>query len=146
MDVPLVLAREGPPVPGLRDLVAVCRYLHGVLVLGWQPAYLEGRTVKEIPFLKVFHDQIRTHQKVMTCRTACYGCAGDRLRVKGTDIEIELVMVFGLPLRRVAVDLYREEGVENPGAFRAIWKRLHRGHYDGSKRVWVHCFVKLGAL
>lgn len=99
--------------------------------------------MKEIPFLKAFHDLIRCHFKTMTCRTSRYGRAGDRLRVNGTDIEIELVGVFRLLLRRVSQDYYQEEGCQTPAEFRTIWKRLHRGRYNGDRVVWVHRFVKV---
>lgn len=92
-----------------------------------------------LPFLPEFHEAIRGGRKTVTTRSEAYGAAGEI--VDSPVGPLRLLEVRPERLHVVAHDHWREEGVESPEAFIAIWNRLHprRGFEPDALRV-LHRF------
>lgn len=93
-----------------------------------------------IPFQPKFADPIRSGRKTTTARTRRYGEPGFRLRTSfGFDIVITAVQKTPLAVVR---DLYwKQEGVDSPEEFEAVWNSLHpRKGFDSEQEVWLHHF------
>ncbi len=91
-----------------------------------------------MPFRARFAEAIRDGRKTATTRTQRYGWPGDRLETPFGVIRLR--DVYEQTLGWVANHLWREEGVESPEAFIAVWRSLHRGSWDQRRVVWVHRF------
>lgn len=101
--------------------------------------HLWGARLRAIPFLPEFHDKVRDGRKTATARSKPYGKAGDRLQ--GPGVVLVLDSVEEKMLMEIAGDFYREEGLESPGEFVAIWNRIHpRAGYSPNRYVWFHRF------
>jgi uncharacterized protein YqfB (UPF0267 family) len=93
----------------------------------------------EIPFSNEMQEAVIQGRKICTTRKEAKGRAGDLFRVRGQLCRILSIQEIYLDV--VSDVFFRCEGCESPDEFRDLWRRLHRGHYSGQKRYYVHFFA-----
>lgn len=92
-----------------------------------------------LPFLAEFHEKVRDGRKTATARSKDYGKPGDRLQGPGCVLVLDSVEEKALGV--IAMAWFREEGLESPGEFVAIWNRIHpKKRFEASRVVWFHRF------
>ena len=97
-------------------------------------------TLLSIPFCPQMQQANREQRKCCTSRSEKMGEPGDRFR--DADGELcQIVDVLHLPLKIIAEYLYRCEGCQSPEEFKALWRRLHRGHYTPEQRYYTHFYT-----
>mgnify|MGYP000904632167 CR=1 FL=1 len=96
----------------------------------------------EISFRPDMREAIVAGRKCCTSRTSCKGRPGDTFAI-GTR-QYRLTAVRRHPLHYVASVLYKDEGVDSPAEFGALWAEIYpvRG-CDPFQLVWVHHFEEV---
>jgi hypothetical protein len=94
----------------------------------------------EIPFSKEMATAALEGRKICTTRREKKGEIGDEFLIDG--VRFRIVDLYSAYLETVATAFFRLEGCESPDAFRALWHRLHRGHYTLEAVYWVHFFAR----
>lgn len=77
-------------------------------------------------------------EKTMTTRSREY--EPGTYRVLGTTCQIVIFRIRPETLGNIAEKFYKREGCDSPAEFIAIWKRLHRGHWNPKNVRWLHEF------
>ena len=94
-----------------------------------------------IPFLWEWKDRMLEGKKTATSRSRLYGKAGDRFQCFGATFEI--VSWEMLTLEDIAYNHFKEEGVDCPADFKAVWARLHPSGFKPDKEVVFHKFKRV---
>jgi len=89
-------------------------------------------------------------RKIATTRGEKKGEIGDtflipdpRPETSGDAFLFQLIEVMAVDLETVANIYFRLEGFDSPEAFRATWRKLHRGHYSTGKLYHIHFFGRI---
>jgi hypothetical protein len=77
-------------------------------------------------------------RKCATSRNEKKGELGDFFLLNGRRFVLDYLQ--HRTLGGVANWAFVDEGFKSPEAFRKRWRELHRGHYCGINKVWVHWF------
>lgn len=92
-----------------------------------------------LPFQPQWRAAVLSGAKTTTVRTRRFGAPGDAFEVEGA--RFVLVEVAQMPLVAARDAVWRDEGMDSPGAFERTWAANHpaRG-FRASDAVWVHRF------
>ena len=95
-----------------------------------------------LPFQPRWRPLVLSGAKTTTVRTRRYGAAGDGFEVEGA--RFRLVEVVPMALAAARDRWWREEGMESPAQFEAVWAENHpaRG-FRPADQVWVHRFERV---
>jgi len=101
-----------------------------------------------IPFSREMAIAVMKGEKVATTRSERKGEIGDWFAVLDPDErhmsgDFNLIEIMAVDLETVAQLYFRLEGFDSPEAFRATWRKLHRGHYTTGKLYYIHFFGRI---
>jgi hypothetical protein len=101
----------------------------------------------DLPFSDEMAVAVDEGRKECTSRNSKKGVPGDTFVVK--DRHYKITRVISMPLVRVALGLYKEEGFATSDAFKdyydSLYKKRGGNGYVSNKVVWVHFFVRMVA-
>jgi hypothetical protein len=107
---------------------------------------IEIKKVLDIPFSKEMVRAVFCGCKVCTSRREQKGGIGDVFYITSDDqtrCKFRIVDVQQHTLGFITEKLYLQEGTASPQEFESLWRRLHRGHYDPNKIMYVHWFARI---
>ena len=104
-----------------------------------------SKMIEDFKFSRAMADAAIEGRKVATTRNERKGEIGDTFHIYddgGFPATFRIIEIMATDLETIANLYFRLEGFKSPEAFRATWRKLHRGHYTTGKIVYMHIFAR----